>query len=98
MGDPLYPETVTSDNCGSGCGCEAELNGAETLISESDGHCFRRVSQWWWDVAEGHDGHHYYTFATDEPAEETTGEWLFAVAVDGDYRVDAYIPDTEADS
>jgi MYXO-CTERM domain-containing protein len=98
-GDPAYGDHLTSDNCGGGGDtCEADLAGGETLVSESDGACFHRVSEWWWDVSEGHDGHHYYTYATDEAQEETVGEWHFGVSVAGDYEVLAHVPDTEADS
>ena len=96
--DPLEGETPTSNNCETWCGCEATLEGGETLVSESDTYCFKRVTEHWWDVAEGQDDHHYYTFAMDTPAEDTYGEWHFEVATPGTYRVEAYIPDTEADS
>jgi len=97
-GDPEYLDYLTSDNCGGGDGCTADLDGSETIVSESDAACFSRVSEWWWDVQEGHDGHHYYTYATDESYEETVGEWHFTVSVPGDYEVFAYVPQTEADS
>ncbi len=98
VGDPLEGETPTSNNCETWCGCEAVLDGGETLVSESDTYCFKRVTEHWWDVAEGHDGHHYYTYAMDTPVEDTYGEWHFGVSTPGTYRVEAYIPDTEADS
>ncbi len=97
-GDPGLGDWLTSENCGSPPVCSAVLSGGETLISEDDGACFLRASQWWWDTAEGHDGHHYYTYATDEPYEETTGDWVFGVDTPGDYEVLVYIPDTDADS
>ncbi len=98
-GDPSYGDWITSDNCGGGGDtCEADLDGGETIVSESDGACFHRVSEWWWDVSEGHDGHHYYTYATDEAYEETVGEWHFTVSTAGDYEVLAHVPETEADS
>jgi len=107
-GDPSYGDYLTSDNCGGGGDdddddddddvCGADLDGGETVVSESDAACFSQVSEWWWDVNEGHDGHHYYTYATDEAYEETVGEWHFGVSVAGDYEVLVYVPDTEADS
>jgi len=49
-------------------------------------------------VAEGHNGHHYYTFATDKATRETWGQWLFDVDQPGPYLVEVFIPNTEADS
>jgi len=97
-GDPSYGDWLTSGNCGSPPTCNAVLAGGETVISEDDASCFLQASQWWWDVAEGHDGHHYYTYATDEPVEDTTGDWVFGVDTPGDYEVLVHIPSTEANS
>jgi len=97
-GDPSYGDWLTSDNCGGGPACAAVLDGGETTIDETDSSCFHRVSQWWWDVEEGYDGHHYFTYATDEPDEETVGEWHFDVASAGHYEVRVHVPQTEADS
>jgi murein DD-endopeptidase MepM/ murein hydrolase activator NlpD len=94
-GDPAYQDQLTSENCTV---CGADLNRGETVISESDAACFKRVSSYWWNVSEGHEDHHFYTFTTDKPAEETYADWNFSVSASGNYEVFAYIPNTEASS
>ncbi|PJB35541.1 MAG: hypothetical protein CO108_25320 [Deltaproteobacteria bacterium CG_4_9_14_3_um_filter_63_12] len=98
FGNPGLGTPLTSDNCGAPVTCDARLNGGTTLIDELDTACFSRATQWWWDVAEGYDGHHFYTFATDAAAADTVGRWSFGVDVAGDYRVEAFIPNNEAES
>ncbi len=94
-GDPANGASLV-DSCAQ---CEAVLSfEAPTLISESDGACFQRQTEWWWSVDEGHDGHHYYTFAVDSPSNETVGQWHFGVAESGEYAVEAFVPTTEATS
>jgi len=100
-GDPGYDTYITSENCGGPPpACEVRLTGDGTsaIVDETDSACFERVTSYWWDVAEGHNGHHYYTFTTDAPSVETWGRWHFHVDVAGDYRVEAHIPNTEASS
>lgn len=94
MGDYALGETVISDNCGP---CNAVLDGGTTVIEEMSG-CFDRATTYWWSVAEGSEDHHLYTLAADTPAPETTGTWRFDVTVAGRYLVEAFIPETEANS
>lgn len=97
-GDPGYGATLPSNNCGPPPSCDARLSGGTTLVDEQDAGCFERVTEYWWDVSEGHNGHHFYTFATDAAAVETYGRWKVGVDTPGDYRVEVYVPNTEASS
>lgn len=84
--------------CMEASACDVDLDGGTAIVSEEDTDCFVQVTEYWWDVSEGHDGHHYYTIATDAASEETYGEWLFTVSVPGEYLVEVHIPDTEANA
>lgn len=94
-GDPTSG-TYASDNCPS-CAVVATM-AAEALVDEKDPGCFKRATSYWWSVSEGHDGHHYYTFATDAAGPDTVGTWLFDVGEAGRYHVHAHVPQTEADA
>lgn len=94
-GDPPLGTQVTSTNCPP---CMATLDGGETEIDELDTACFERQTQWWWSSSSGLDGHHFYTIASDVPTPETLGAWHFGVATPGDYRVEVFIPDEDADA
>ncbi|MEZ4228629.1 MAG: peptidoglycan DD-metalloendopeptidase family protein [Polyangiaceae bacterium] len=98
FGDPGLGASLTSDNCGPSPSCEARLDGSELTIDEADPACFERATTYWWDVAEGHGDHHYYTFATDAPSVETYGRWHFHVDTPGDYELWVHIPSSEASS
>jgi hypothetical protein len=69
----------------------------ETIIDDQDA-CFVQHGSYWWDSDNGYQNHHVYTKAIDEPNHDCWAEWDFAVADAGDYRVDVYIPDQDADS
>lgn len=94
-GDPSYPQTVTSKNCGGGGGgrtfCKMPGN-ASAKVFEEQAECFRRVTQYWWDNGGGHGGHWYHTWATDKPKPETVGWWDFKVEQTGYYDVAVHIP------
>lgn len=90
-GDPAEGTTVVSANCPVEEPCLAVLDGGTTVIDELS-PCFERESSWWWDVATGHEGHHYYTWANAEAEADTVGRWLFAVATPGRYLVEASLP------
>lgn len=94
-GDPTTG-TFASNNCPE---CETVITLADTTtIDERDPSCFTRETNFWWSVAEGQDDHHYYTFGTDAAQPETSGKWNFDVGEAGRYAVEAFIPNTEADS
>ena len=97
FGDPAYGASLIGNNCPTLEPCDAVAAGGETIIDEQTA-CFERETSYWWNVPEGYDGHHYYTKATDAAAAETIGRWRFDVSVAGPYRLDVFIPSTEADS
>ncbi len=97
-GDP-QSGSYESDNCGPPPECGAVASRADSVvIDEETIGCFYKYTSYWWSADGGHDNHHYYTFATDAPERETYGVWTFDVGEAGLYRVEAFIPDTEADS
>ncbi len=98
FGDPAPGTSITSDNCGPPPSCDARLSGSELVIDEQNSACFERATSYWWDVAEGYAGHHYYTFTTDATNVETFGRWHFHVDTAGDYELWAHIPNSEASS
>lgn len=97
FGDPAEGASLVGNNCPMLEPCAAVAAGGETIIDEQTS-CFERETSYWWNVSEGYDGHHYYTKATDAAAPETIGRWRFDVSVAGPYRLDVFVPDTEADS
>ncbi|MFO7561151.1 MAG: peptidoglycan DD-metalloendopeptidase family protein [Enhygromyxa sp.] len=88
-------EQMVSENCGP---CTATLDGGETTISESEVQCFDRLTKWWWDAGEGLDGHHWYTYASEEAQPATIGRWRFSVETPGDYEVEVHIPSANANT
>ncbi len=90
-GDPGDGVSMVSNNCPALVPC-APLAGGETLVDEKQA-CFERETSYWWSVAEGWDGHHYFTYGTAAAANDTVGRWNMQVDVPGTYRVDAFIPD-----
>jgi hypothetical protein len=100
FGDP-QSGSITSDNCGPPPECGAVASRADSVVvDEETVGCFFRHTQYWWsaDGDTGHDGHHYFTYATDAAERETYGVWTFDVGEAGLYRVEAFIPEQEADS
>lgn len=72
-------------------------NQGETIIDDTDA-CFVRHGAYWWPSSSGYDGHHYFTYAVDEPNPDCWAEWRFEVQDAGDYEVEVYIPDADADT
>ncbi len=95
-GDPAPGTQLVSNNCEPALPCPVVGEGTTTIDELSS--CFVRETSYWWNVDEGDAGHHYYTFGTDAAADETIGRYRFDVAVDGLYRIEVFIPSTEADS
>jgi MYXO-CTERM domain-containing protein len=95
-GDPGDGASLPSNNCPMLAPCET-LDGGETVFDERV-ECFARTTSYWWSVAEGYQDHHYYTFAIDASSSDTTGRWTFDVATGGSYRVEAFVPQTDADT
>jgi murein DD-endopeptidase MepM/ murein hydrolase activator NlpD len=95
-GDPAPGTMVVSNNCPVALPCPVVGEGTTTIDELSS--CFVRETSYWWHVDEGDAGHHYYTFGTDAAADETIGHYRFDVAVDGLYRIEVFIPSTDADS
>nr|MBA2660719.1 peptidoglycan DD-metalloendopeptidase family protein [Lujinxingiaceae bacterium] len=98
FGDPSLGTWIKSNNCPVAPACNAKLSGTTTLIDEVDRGCFEQQTSYWWPVAEGHNNHHYFTIASNAAAPETSGKWKFGVDVAGDYRLEVFIPNTEASS
>ncbi|MBX7077767.1 MAG: peptidoglycan DD-metalloendopeptidase family protein [Nannocystaceae bacterium] len=94
-GDPAQGDSIESTNCPS---CGLVLDGGETLISELEPGCFVRETTAWWSAFSGDDDHHFYTMATDADADASIGRWRFGVATPGDYRVEVFVPDADADA
>lgn len=88
--------SIESNNCPELEPCGA-LAGGETVLDERM-ECFSRETTFWWSVAEGYADHHFYTFGTDAAADDTIGRFTFDVEVAGRYRVEVFIPSTQADS
>lgn len=97
-GDPGEGAPLPSNNCPVVEPCAATLDGTSTVIDDSDGRCFHKVSSWFWPGDGGwHDGH-IYTWANDGAEPDTTGRWEFGVAMAGRYRLEAHVPDMQAAS
>jgi murein DD-endopeptidase MepM/ murein hydrolase activator NlpD len=95
-GDPAPGTQLVSNNCEPALPCPVVGDGTTTIDELSS--CFVRETSYWWNVGEGDAGHHYYTLGTDAAADETVGHYRFDVAVDGLYRIEVFIPSTDADS
>jgi hypothetical protein len=95
VGDPGAGEQHESSNCPS---CARALDGGVTVIDDQDAGCLLRETKAWWSSAEGHDEHHFYTLATDAPADVTSATWVFGVTVPGDYEVEVFVPVEDADT
>lgn len=90
IGDPQYQDRLTSNNCGMPVLCD--VGPGEELIIDDQDVCFRRVTQYWWDEAGGHDGGWQYTWAIDAAMPDTQGWWKFEVQQAGEYDVSVHIP------
>jgi hypothetical protein len=95
VGDPEAGESYESSNCPS---CARALDGGVTVIDDQDAGCLLRETKAWWSSADGHEEHHLYTLATDAPADVTIATWVFGVTVPGDYEVEDFVPDEDADT
>jgi len=94
-GDPAQGDSIESTNCPA---CTLALDGTQTLVSELDPGCFVRETTAWWSAFSGDDDHHFYTMATDAAEAASTGTWRFGVTVAGDYRVEVFVPDADANA
>jgi len=71
--------------------CEIAIDGTARIIDEQS-NCFERHGQYWWDEAAGHDGHHYYTYTTDDASADSWAAWRLNVTVPGNYELTAFVP------
>lgn len=94
-GDPAEGDQIESTNCPE---CTLSLDGGVTLVSELEPGCFVRETTAWWSAMNGDDDHHFYTMATDAAEAASIGTWRFGVTVPGDYRVEVFVPDADADA
>jgi MYXO-CTERM domain-containing protein len=94
-GDPQASTTYESNNCPA---CSRVLDGGVTIVDDRDAGCLSRVTTSWWSSMEGHDAHHFYTFATDNDAPVSSATWLVHVATPGDYLVEVFVPGDDADT
>ncbi len=94
-GDPAQGDVIESTNCPD---CGLVLDGDQTVISELEPGCFVRETTAWWSAFSGDDDHHFYTMATDADADASIGRWRFGVATPGDYQVEVFVPDADADA
>jgi MYXO-CTERM domain-containing protein len=95
IGDPEASTSYDSTNCPQ---CSRVLDGGTTIVDDRDAGCLSRVTTSWWSSMEGHDAHHFYTFATDNDAPVSTATWLVRVATAGDYLVEVFVPEDDADT
>ena len=95
VGDPQASTTYDSGNCPT---CARVLDGGVTIIDDRDAGCMSRVTTSWWSAMEGHDAHHFYTFATDKEAPVSSATWHVRVATPGDYFVEVFVPEEDADT
>jgi uncharacterized protein (TIGR03382 family) len=89
-GDPLYPTSVTSNNCQQPppvCTVPAH---SERVVDEQEG-CFRRQTTYWWDESGGWENHWYFTYAISGAA-DTVGTWHFEVEQSDTYEIHVHIP------
>jgi MYXO-CTERM domain-containing protein len=94
-GDPVESTQYEGTNCPA---CGISLGEGETIIDDEDAGCFVRETTAWSSSYSGHEDHHFYTLATDAGAPESIGSWLVLATTPGDYRVEVFIPDTDAET
>lgn len=94
-GDPDAGGSFESDNCPV---CSKALDGGTTVIDDQDAGCLLRETKAWWSSTAGRDGHHFYTLATDARDDVTRGTWVLDVVVPGEYEVEVFVPDADADT
>jgi hypothetical protein len=95
IGDAAYPQSYESGNCPA---CTKVLDGGVTVVDDQDAGCMPRVTTSWWSSMQGHAEHHFYTLATDADAAVSSASWRFSVEVAGDYLVEVFVPDEDADT
>jgi MYXO-CTERM domain-containing protein len=71
--------------------CEIAIDGEARIIDELT-TCFERHGQYWWDESAGHDGHHFYTYTTDDAAADSWAAWRLNVTVPGNYELSVFVP------
>ncbi len=98
VGNPGEGAPLSSGNCPWAAPCDQTLDGTTTTIDDADPACFDRISSWFWPGAEGFDDGHVYTWANDARAADTLGVWNFDVEVPGDYRLEVFIPELDANA
>lgn len=84
---------------GTNCpACPASLDGGETIIDDEDAGCLVRQTTAWWSSYQGHGDHHFWTRAIAAAGAESSARWRFGVSVPGDYAVEVFVPDADADT
>jgi cyanophycinase len=96
FGDPGLGASLISNNCPALEPCPA-LDDAPIVLDDRS-TCFERETSYWWSSPTGWEDQHWYTFGTPGPEDETIGRWRFDVTTGGDFLVEAFIPDEDADS
>jgi hypothetical protein len=94
-GDPTESTQYDGTNCPA---CPRSLDGGETIIDDEDAGCLVRQTTAWWSSYQGHDDHHFYTRAIAAAGPESIATWRFGVTVPGDYAVEVFVPDADADT
>lgn len=94
-GDPSESTQYDGTNCPA---CPIALDGGETIIDDEDAGCLVRQTTAWWSSYQGHGDHHFWTRAIAAGAADSSARWRFGVAVAGDYAVEVFVPDADADT
>lgn len=94
-GDPSASMQYLGTNCPE---CPLTLDGGTTIIDDENAGCLVRQTTAWWSSYQGHEDHHFWTRAINGGAADSSALWRFGVTVPGDYAVEVFIPDADADT
>lgn len=94
-GDLAEGQQYESTNCPA---CPIALDGGETIVDDEDAGCLLRQTNAWWSSYQGHSDHHFWTRAIAAGTAESSARWRFGVNVPGDYAVEVFVPDADADT
>lgn len=94
-GDPSASVQYQGTNCPE---CPLSLDGGTTIIDDENAGCLVRQTSAWWSSFQGHEDHHFWTRAIAAGTADSSARWRFGVTVPGDYAVEVFIPNADADT